>query len=474
MILLLVTCRAQIPAFPGARGAGMYTSGGRGGQVFFVNTLADDLTGDPSTKRGTLRWCLEQQGARTILFEVCGTINLTTPLRINKGDLTIAGQSAPTPGICIAGQPVSLDASNVIIRYLRFRMGDRTLSPKQADGADAFGGRQQTQIIIDHCSISWGTDECSSFYDNKNFTMQWCIISESLRLSGHSKGPHGYGAIWGGRNASFHHNLLAHHDSRVPRLGPGAKYAGTDTVEMVNNVFYNWNGNGCYGGEAMHVNILNNTYKAGPATQNRVASQIVAVNASGEHGAFKEIEGIWGKYCVQGNFMSASEQVTKNNWEGVKIVGVKDQQDIRLATPLDLPGTLEIEDPRTAFTKVLNGAGCSLYRDAVDKRIVQETSSGTAAFQGRSAYNGQGGKWKSATYPRKGLIDSQEDLNPDPKNTQWSAWPVLERPVNLANRSHQGIPERWMEKNAKGKKGNDVNPDGYTVLETYLNSIIDN
>lgn len=474
MVILFFFAGAQIPSFPGAQGAGMYTTGGRGGQVFTVSSLGDQLEGDVNTRRGTLRWCLAQSGARTIIFAVSGTINLTSPLRIDKGDLTIAGQSAPASGICIAGQPVSLEASNVIIRYLRFRMGDRMLSAKQADGADAFGGRQQNQVIIDHCSISWSTDECSSFYDNKNFTMQWCIISESLRLSGHSKGPHGYGAIWGGRNASFHHNLLAHHDSRVPRLGPGAKYAGTDTVEMVNNVFYNWNGNGCYGGEAMHVNIINNIYKAGPATQDRVAGQIVAVNASGEYGAFKRIEGLWGKYYVQGNFLSASGLVTKDNWLGVKIVGMKDANEIRQESPLALPGTLEIEDVQVAFASVLNSAGCSLYRDAVDERIVEETRTGTAAFQGRSSYNGQGGKWKSVQYPREGLIDSQQDLNPEPKNKQWSAWPELKERVSAEDRDFDGVADSWMAKNGRGKRASDLDANGYTILENYLNSIIEN
>lgn len=264
-ILLNADIRSQTLAFPGAEGGGMYTSGGRGGRVYYVNTLEDNNVGDELTGEGSLRWCINREGTRTILFKVNGTIRLNGHLYVGNGDLTIAGQSASGDGICIADYPVRIAADNVIVRYLRFRMGDLKITPEEADGADALNGRKNKNVIIDHCSVSWGTDECSSFYDNENFTMQWCIISESLRLSGHSKGPHGYGAIWGGVNATFHHNLLAHHDSRTPRLGPGTKHAGSDVTDVCNNVFYNWNGNGCYGGEAMSVNLMNNYYKRGPA-----------------------------------------------------------------------------------------------------------------------------------------------------------------------------------------------------------------
>lgn len=210
-----INSSAQVPAFPGADGYGRYTQGGRGGTVYYVTTL------DDSDEQGTLRYGVTRLSKAVIMFKVSGTIHLNSPLNISASNITIAGQSAPGDGICIADYPVSVSGSQVIIRYMRFRMGDRKLNADEADGADALGGRFSTDVIIDHCSISWSTDECCSFYANTNFTMQWCLVTESLRESLHSKGTHGYGAIWGGLGASFYHNMLAHHGSRTPRIGTG-------------------------------------------------------------------------------------------------------------------------------------------------------------------------------------------------------------------------------------------------------------
>lgn len=462
----------QLPAFPGAEGGGMYTTGGRGGAVYYVNTLNDNNEGNSQTREGSLRWCLNQPEKRTILFKVNGTIRLNSHLRITNGNVTIAGQSALGDGICLADYPVTVAADNVIVRYMRFRMGDLKVTEKEASGADAFSGGKSKNVMIDHCSISWSTDECSSFYDNKDFTMQWCIISESLRLSRHSKGSHGYGAIWGGVNATYHHNLLAHHDSRTPRLGPGKKYAGTDTTDVRNNVFYNWNGHGCYGGEAMYVNMVNNYYKPGPATGEKISKKVTTINVKVRDGDFDEIKGVWGKYYVAGNYFPHDAAITKDNWLGVETQDNKPKKEVMLTEPLTI-AKITTHEATVAYDKVLKYVGCSKVRDDIDKRIIEETSTGTARFKGLSKNNRVGETWKSDGYPKKGIIDSQSDLNPNPLNKDWSAWPLLKDGKTLIDSDRDGIPDGWLEKNYPNKKANDINKSGYTYLELYLNSLVE-
>jgi hypothetical protein len=458
----LATVKAQTPAFPGAEGHGRYASGGRGGTVYYVTTLEDN------NNQGSLRYAVTRSGPRTVLFAVSGTIWLNSKLDIKNDNLTIAGQSAPGDGVCVAGFPVSVDANNVIIRYIRCRMGD--LKDVNADGADALGGRRHKNIIIDHCSVSWSTDECCSFYENSNFTMQWCLISESLNYSQHSKGAHGYGGIWGGMKASFHHNLLAHNKSRVPRLGPGATSTPTNELcDVRNNVYYNYQGEGCYGAEAMHVNIVNNYYKAGPAGASLSSAKkgrIIAIDKKIDN-SFPILENVWGTFYIDGNVVEGHANATNDNWMyGVynqihsKYGALKpeEKEALRLSEPLETD-VVTTHTPEQAYEQVTAYAGCSFVRDALDIRIIGEVLTNTATFMG-------------AQSKLKGIIDSQQDLKPSDAGDDWSAWPDLAAGTPATDTDKDGIPDGWLSAHYTGKTATDTNEEGYTYLEVYLNGIV--
>lgn len=476
---------AQTPAFPGAEGHGRFTTGGRGGLVYYVTNLTDVNSGNSTTREGSLRWCLNQNGPKTILFKVSGTIFLSSALSISKDNLTIAGQSAPGDGICIAGFPVTLSANNIIIRYLRFRMGDSLDS--NADGADALGGRFKKNIIVDHCSMSWSTDECVSIYGNENSTLQWCIIAESLRLSGHTKGAHGYGGIWGGKNASFHHNLMAHHDSRTPRLGPSTQTQLSEYTDIRNNVYYNYAGEGCYGAENMNVNIVNNFYKPGPASNSgtkrgKIISIDKKTNLPSTDG-FYPINNLWGKFFIEGNVVDAStstgsnvtvcNNATANNWDygvynqyasGYGTVSAVEKAAMKMSVPF-ATGHVTTHTAAKAYEKVLAYAGASLVRDSHDARVIAETTNGTAAFKGLSPLN-------VSPFPKAGIIDSQNDIKPAGAAADWSPWPTLGGATAPADTNVDGIPDGWLEARYPGKTAIDLNEEGYTYLEVYLNTIV--
>lgn len=443
IVFISLSASAQTPAFPGAEGAGMFTTGGRGGKVLYVTSLEDN------DRVGTLRWAIRKKGPRTILFNVSGIIQLNSPLFINNGDVTIAGQSAPGDGICISNHETIISADNVIVRYLRFRLGD---GAKEA--IDAFSGKSQKNIIIDHCSMSWSVDECSSFYDNENFTMQWCLIAESLRNSAHVKGEHGYGGIWGGKNVTFHHNLLVSHDSRNPRFC-GSRYSNQPELEKVdfrNNVIYNWGANNAYAAEGGSYNLINNYYKPGPASK----TNKYFINPYADDGKNHQPAGIFGRFYLKGNVMEGNRAITKNNVSGVKM-GSNFAEFAPNVTLNELISNTEfsIPKPKTqsakkAYQSVLKSAGCSLVRDVLDMRYVNETRTGTFTFKGSKGSS-------------NGLIDSQNDVGD---------WPVYNSLPAPPDTDGDGIPDEWLEKRYPGKKSTDLNKNGYTYLEVYLNSIV--
>ena len=461
------------PAFPGAEGFGRYTTGGRGGTVYHVTSLADDGS------VGTFRYVLNKSGKRTIVFDVSGTIHLTSALSISSPNVTIAGQTAPGDGICIADYPFSIGASNVIIRFVRMRLGNINVAYHEGDG---FGGMDQQNIIVDHCSVSWSIDECLSVYGMKNLTVQWCIAAQSLRNSGHSKGAHGYGGNWGGSGASYHHNLLCHHDSRTPRLGPRPTTQTDERMDMRNNVIYNWGGNGCYGGEGMHVNIVNNYYKPGPGTKQKSAAIQYRISSIGirtdayctANPSFAPMLHVWGDFFVNGNYMNGYSDVTADNWTKGMYAQISNssvdnlftavtQDTMKLAAPINYM-YVTTQTAEKAYDQVLKYAGASLSRDWVDTLMVYDTRNGLASHTGA----GSGDIY--------GIIDSQNDNKPANAPADWSPWPILNSIPCPTDTDQDGMPDAWETANGlnpnSATDGNTVNSTGYTMLEVYMNSLV--
>ena len=456
-------------AFPGAEGGGMYVTGGRGGKVYHVTKLTDDGS------EGTLRWAVKQSGPRIIVFDVAGIIELSTDLKIEKGDVTIAGQTAPGDGICLKNYTTYIGADNVIIRFLRFRLGDEApwsdadIKAGKADGEDAVWGRYQHNIILDHCSMSWSIDETASFYANENFTMQWCIVSESMKSCRlHSKGDHGYGGIWGGKNASFHHNLLAHHQNRTPRFDHQYLYDGNNkstdefrgNVDYRNCVNYNWgSSNGCYGGEGGHFNLVNNYYKKGPNSNDK--KYFIEADGGYTTGG-KQYPYDWAYLYLSGNYNNEYPSGDSSYPDGV--YWKKAYSDYNLpydAHVVSAPFVISGKDGKDTFTtthsaqeameRVCAYAGASLSRDAVDSRICQDVKEGK-------------GK----------LISSIEDV----RTSYGSAWPSYNG-TKVTDTDGDGIPDSvedaWgLNKNiAADGEAVTLDKNGrYSNLEMYLHFLV--
>lgn len=436
-------------AFPGAEGFGKYTTGGRGGEVVIVTNLNDE-------GEGSFRKAVQKNYPRIIVFAVSGTIHLKSKLNI-KGNVTIAGQTAPGDGICLADQPVSLSGDNIIIRYLRFRMGDRYQNAGKTVGGgsdDAFGGIGRKNIIIDHCTMSWSTDEAFTVYGGDSTTLQWNLISEPLNYSYHfEKGDtdfeqHGYGGIWGGRHTSAHHNLFAHCVTRTPRLD-GARNIPSEFVDFRNNVIYNWGTNNVYAGEGGTYNIVNNYYRPGPETKINAKDRLL-------NPYHKKPQLDYGRFYVAGNIVEGAEAVSADNWKGVVMHNgtEADKQKAKVETAFAAV-TVTTQAAGDAFEKVLQQAGASYRRDTLDQRIIRDVQNGTGTF-----IDVQGG------YPHG-----------TPYGQTITAWPTLKSLPAPKDSDSDGMPDDW-------EQANNLNPqDGsdavkntlhkhYTNIEVYINSII--
>lgn len=438
---------AQTISFPKAEGFGKFTTGGRGGKVYIITNLNDD-------GEGSFRVAATAKQPKIIVFEVSGTIHLNSPLEISK-NVTIAGQTAPGDGICLADYPVTLAGDNVIVRYLRFRMGDKNQNNGMVHGAgsdDAFGGNGRKNIMIDHCSISWSTDEVMSVYKGDSTTLQWNILSEPLNYSYHFETGdkdfehHGYGGIWGGSHLSAHHNLIAHCASRNPRFNGARLGAKEELVDFRNNVIYNWEHNSVYGGEGGNYNMVNNYYKYGPSTNQNVKSRIVNPS-KGESGI--------GKFYVQGNFVDGAEEVSKNNNLGVHIdkgTTEIEKQNALVYTQFQVINLPE-KSAVLAYADVLKYAGASLKRDTLDERIIRNVQNRTG-----NIIDVQGGFKHGTAY--------KETIN---------AWPKLKNKQPKKDTDRDGMPDDWEKKNGLKPLVNDAAlknlNSGYTNIEIYVNQL---
>lgn len=437
-----------IPAFPGAWGGGMFTTGGRGGKVIAVTNLNDNGA-------GSLRAALETQGPRIVVFRVAGTIKLSDDLNINHPDITIAGQSAPGDGICIAGT-LNINTHNVIVRHLRVRRG----VPTGGQGDDNIGGNPDHHIIIDHCSTSWGMDENISLYRHmrpsldgstqikdaaEHITVQWTISSEALNARGHA-----FGGTWGGNPSTFHHNLFASNTARNPSIGMSGPF------DFRYNVVFNWRHRTVDGGdETSMINLINNYFKPGPATNENMRAVFARIEQRSMYSpgsAWRE--GEWypkeanrpGKWYVAGNIMHGNEELNNNNWAGVR----GPEKIARVNTPFVGWPVAPHQTANAAFESVLAKSGATLpKRDAVDTRVTEMVRTGKPMTE-------------------TGIIKDVSEVGGYPKLTF--------NPAQVpADSDGDGMPDAWETKNKLDPKNAkdgamDTDGDGYTNVEEFLNN----
>ena len=442
---------AQTPAFPTAEGYGMYSVGGRGGAVVAVTNLEDDVN-----LEGSLRWALAQHTGKplTVVFRVSGIIKLKSDLRCKRDYLTIAGQTAPGDGICIRGAKVNLGGSNhLVVRHLRFRVG------LTDDGGFIKGGsigiENATNFIIDHCTFGWSGEENMTIYDNKNTTIQWCIVHEGLYDAGHTKGQRSYGTQWGGQSATYHHNLLANNHNRSPRFNGARSNDLNVLIDYVNNVNFNWGKeNSCYGGDieknTHRANFVNNYYKPGPGRPANRSSYFVQ---SSYGGAANKVAEWW----MSGNIMEGNVNMTADNFLGLdrSRYPAESRPAMQSSAPFEVPYPVATETAEDAYLSVLERAG-AFPRDAVDARIVNEVRTGVVTGSGTFS-NGA----------VLGFIDDPDVVG---------GYPEYNTSNVPTDADHDGMDDAWELENGLNpndpEDGNKLTASGYTALEVYLNSLV--
>lgn len=462
--------RTKTTAFPGAEGGGMYSKGARAAQsyeVYHVTNLND-------SGAGSFRDAVSKSG-RFIVFDVSGMIDLNSNVTI-KSNTTVLGQTAPGDGICFRGNNVKISGENIIVRYLRFRVGAHL-----ADGSDtrAQDGLEVTDnaqnVIIDHCSVSWGTDENLSAYAVKDVTIQNCIIAEALNQSVHEKGEHSYAGIWGGVNLSVHHNLIATHKSRNPKIGTSETVAMTSgytddktVVDIRNNVIYNWGDKAGYGAEnGANVNIINNYYKPGPATPSNKDARIFELSPGSKYQS-----GWSGSVYADGNYIDSNSAnaalVNADNWQVDRKTGVYTASGTEIYNKLDEPNSEYIGDypivtetAREAYEYVLANAGATLPKqDLVDARIIENVVNGTAP-------DGSAGSVGLLDEPTDGIPEVDADLYDDRGYPIWAS----EKRADDYDTDGDGIPDAWEDKMGLNKENPTdsmfIGANGYTYLEIF-------
>ncbi|NCU02600.1 MAG: polysaccharide lyase [Chitinophagaceae bacterium] len=446
--------QASIPAFPGAEGGGAFSFGGRGGKVYVVTNLNDE-------GEGSFRWACEQGGARIVVFNVAGIIRLKSPVNINAPYITIAGQTAPGDGVCIAGESVLINTHDVVIRYMRFRRGETEVTRRD----DALGGNGVGNIIIDHVSASWGLDENMSMYRHVydrggakqeklptvNVTIQNSIFSEALDTYNHA-----FGSTIGGLNSTFMRNLWANNISRNPSIGMYGDFG------FVNNVIFNWWNRSADGGDNnSRYQFINNYYKPGPLKP--------------ESGRDKANANVYGKAYVAGNIVEGNDRVTKDNWNGGVQVGDngeggKHLNDIRVNEPFPM-AKVNIIPTKDAYNYVLANVGANLpRRDPVDTRIIETVRTGKIFYK-EDGLTDIGQQYIKRRLPsdsyKQGIIShpSQVGGYPEYKGTPYK------------DSDNDGMPDAYEVKNGLNPKdasdAGKISKNGYSNIENYLNSVVD-